>query len=203
MTILNSLLFGSGGEYTVLGTPVEFKEASNIFNNSNLSFAYIVEWFVTDPFISVITLTRLHVLIHEMGHAIAGWFLEGVRSKITIYTNIFGGMTQPVPEIFEKRPLFFYLSGPLVGIVFESAKLVAAAASAIFLPLPIGIPLAALVGFGSVVWISIELYNIINNWGDWTQIYEAGALQYYFSALLMLSAVALSAAAIAGMILLV
>lgn len=138
-----------------------------------------------------LTQGNLHTLVHEMGHALAGKWLDpqGRFSSIRIFTNSGTGETNLPNRGFrvENNVIIFdtplwhqdliLLAGPLADMLFSASKLILAVALKSYISLPI----AAIFGAGALLYMSGELlyatYSVINqDGGDFGSIARSGAL---------------------------
>ena len=158
-----SVFFGFNQTYDFGGFEINFdNDDPNINVFGNTSFSKITNFCLTNPVIKVASFGYLHVLIHELGHALAAKLCGGYSHKIDVYTKTCQGYAR-----VSKINIFISVAGPLLGIVWELAKLTAAIALAILLPAPIGIPLGILLGAGSIFWIFGEAAYACSKNGDW------------------------------------
>ncbi len=178
---LSSLLFGTTGSYQLLGIEINFEKINNppfrfsqICNQSLISqiFSRTVGFFADNclrsaPF-RVLSLGYLHVLSHEMGHAMAFKAFTGGTPKITIFTD-FGGGTTVSNSSFSRLGLSKWsivsASGPLTHMFFSNCILAASLALRASNPL-----IASILGIGSAIWMTGELLYATRERGDFGSI---------------------------------
>jgi len=94
MNFMKSVLFGDQGVYKVFGYEVQFKEYEEDPNTNETMVSKIADEVFSHKLIKMSSLGFSHVLVHELGHAIANKLAFGSDSKIEVYTNTLGGCCQ-------------------------------------------------------------------------------------------------------------
>jgi hypothetical protein len=157
--ILASLLTGKPGSYKVFGFRVKFEKKTTFDTSMNYGriffVGHVARFCMQSRVFRYITLSYLHVFVHEMGHALAHKILTGKFTTITVFQDTCTGMN----ESNSNRPLpkwknsIIFAAGPVVSVAFSSLKLIAATA----LVSQVSPPVACVVGAGAVVWMTGEL----------------------------------------------
>jgi hypothetical protein len=180
MAFLSSVFLGTPGAYQIIGIDVTFEKGDPIkfmfvpeitryqsystLKNRALYFSQNClnsRVFHASCYVfRLMTQGYLHVLVHEMGHAIAEKLLTHRKPKVSVYTDSCTGdcrgSIEPhtpyrwVPYTIESIIL---VSGPMTDVAFCALKLVTATALRSYLSTPIAITL----GFSAVIWIVGEL----------------------------------------------
>lgn len=86
MNLLSSVLFGFDGSYKIFGIPVKFEKDSQRHEGG-----------VFSTILKISTLHKLHychILVHEMGHAIA-YKCFRMNTSVTVYTNRYNKPKDP------------------------------------------------------------------------------------------------------------
>lgn len=162
MSLLKSVLFGSEGSYNIFGLQATFKNEfppGFICPNANFHGAGIISQLaykcLNSNVFHWITQFHTHVLVHEIGHALAIKIFTGYNSKVIIYYQR-GGMTEyPIETRYlsDWKQTVIDVSGPMGDIAFSTCKMVAAAALKSYLSWPV----ALVLGSGGLIYISGEL----------------------------------------------
>lgn len=176
MSFVKSILFGSQGNYNVLGVKVSFENNfsfggsfSNGLDlgpgfNASAAIRQPVGFFVVN-FMSlakshtfrVLTLGYLHVFVHEMGHALAAKILFGNSPQVSVFRN-------PSPELGNTNNAggrnygsigdsIVHAAGPMADMIFSSCTIIAAIAFRTFISTPVTVCLV----IGSVIWMTGEM----------------------------------------------
>lgn len=163
MSFIKSALFGNEGSYKFFGIDVSFeKEPPKI---SSRSFPIILDRYIKvincilrSRGFAVLTLHRLHTLIHEMGHLVLGLkVLKAERAKLIIFKDISLGMPSAVTmikigKLTEREDSFYAAAGPMASMAFSSCELMLAAAMRKHCTIP-----SYIMGSGAFLNISNEL----------------------------------------------
>lgn len=158
--MLASIFLGTSGKYDVGGIEVHFTEdvvEHEVFGRT--WFGHLVHLCLSNNAIKILTLSYLHLFIHEMGHALARKLLVGGNCTINIYTENCQGETSGISTRFTA------IAGPLMGMMWELAKLIGAIVATTLFPsfLPVGI----FIGAGAAFWLFGEVMYAVSGQGDW------------------------------------
>ncbi|MCB1107914.1 MAG: M50 family metallopeptidase [Chlamydiia bacterium] len=160
-SFFKSTLLGNEGSYNIFGIDVEFKdELPSELSPPNLDGAGFISRLafrcISSNVFRLITQSYIHVLVHEMSHALACKILIGQDASVRVFTKLCLGKTD-LPSLTRSASDWTQtaidLAGPMGSIAFSSCKLVAATALKNHLPFPIALTL----GSGAALWISGEL----------------------------------------------
>lgn len=164
MSLLASTLFGLKENYNLYGINIKFDDQIDDYNVfGNTFFSKTTNFLLSNRIIKLITFGYLHVFIHEMGHAFAAKLCGNSKCYITVFTSTCRGTT----FLPDNSNIFISIAGPILSIFWETAKLIAAIALIILLPLPIGLPLGIFLAAGSAFWLFGEMAYACSRNGDW------------------------------------
>jgi len=163
MSLINSLVFGSEGSYSILGIPVTFhKESRAGLPNQSPVIKLVTEYF--NKFYYIISQEYLNAFMHEMGHALTAK-LFSLNSKIVILTNSCNSETRltsagPWKDIVGPwKGTVILASGPMSSLAFSTCKLALAIILKNYIP-----PLIFLVlNISSLICIARELIFVCNS----------------------------------------
>jgi hypothetical protein len=219
MAFLSSVFLGTPGAYQIIGIDVTFEKGDPIkfmfvpeitryqsyrtLKNRALHFCQNClnsRVFHASCYVfRLMTQGYLHVLVHEMGHAIAEKLLTHRKPKVNVYTDSCTGVCLSeiqthisyrwVPYRIQS---IVYASGPMADVAFCIFKLVTATALRSYLSTPI----AAVLGASAVIWITGELgYALVSaycrNEGDFGNISRNGSSHLSLASIALVGEVAL------------
>ena len=156
---MTSNLSGSQPSFHICGIPVTFKSGKKPISDWNdiLSFSVkeLAIFHTGEKCIKVVDFVMqnpIHVLAHEMGHALACKSF-GKSPQVFIYPDFDEGetLTQSLSQ-WESR--IVGPAGPLGNILFSTCKLAAAIAFRDYISWPVSVLLAS----GAVFWLPHELF---------------------------------------------
>lgn len=163
--LISSVFLGTPGNYQIGPIGIHFIDDDLGLDVFSGTFGKLASFICSSRLIQVTALGYLHVLIHELGHTLSGSLCAGsLGGQITISTATCQG--QSAPRSFCR--IIESLAGPLAGVCWEVAKLVAAVALINLAPPVIAIPLATILAFGAVIWILGECAYALSGRGDWS-----------------------------------
>ncbi len=162
MSIVDSVLFGQEGKYTVFGASVQFEKEPPFggdflsLEGAGLISKVAAQCINSDPFRWIFQ-GCAHVFVHEMFHALAYNALVDRHASVRIFTGPCVGITE-IPDLTTDaiprwKITMVCLAGPVGNVAFSICKLIAATAFKGYFCLPIAFAL----GGGAVIWISGEL----------------------------------------------
>src|ERR1700738_3570679 len=97
VSLVQSLLTGTPGHYTVSGIKVRFKPYNQRLyccsNGGGRSLQRLADYCLHARVFQMLTLTPLHIFIHEMGHAVVYKFFTGLNAKVVVISNACSGYT--------------------------------------------------------------------------------------------------------------
>ncbi|NCF71066.1 MAG: hypothetical protein GWP59_05120 [Chlamydiales bacterium] len=177
-TALKSIFLGENGSFSLPGNiEVNFKKDDPSFAPS-LGIPVLDRLLRCRP-LQITALGYLHVLIHELGHAIASRSFSS--HSINVYTGSCTGSVNCDSKVVT------LLSGPLAGVSFRLGVI----AMTVFYKESIPTPLRYALKGGSVAWMAGEnlymLTGITNNNGDWGGIKNCGYIPLASCSAAMLS----------------
>jgi len=176
MSIIESLLWGKEGSYTVFGTSVEFKKGepkNHYFQEDGLVFD-LANKCMNSKIFCWITLSNLHLFVHEMGHAIAYKLLTNNDSTIEIFNNYCYGITH-FKNSFHMLPdwkrTIINAAGSVSDVTFSASKLIVAT----LLTNYISWPLSLIIKISLILWMLGEILYAYssaseNDFGDFGKI---------------------------------
>lgn len=163
------MLFGSEGEYTILGVPVRFTISAkgSMFENhaqDNLLegagvITKLAKMCISSNVFRLISQGYSHVFVHEMSHALAWKLLNKSNEsvKIRIVTELCTGQFSPPAISVENRSdwknTIVNATGSMGNIAFSFCKLIAANRLKKYLSWPVALALSS----GAATWILGEL----------------------------------------------
>lgn len=191
--MINSLIFGSGGEYNFYIFSAKFEhepgyyERQNSLKASGLASA-VAKKLLNNNVLRLTSLGYTHVFVHEMSHAIAIKVFSGISPKITVYTSSCSGNCEYPAHYFPPwKDSIISAAGPLGDIAFSIGKLLLMQVFKTVLPYP----LILLVAGGAIAWVLGELlyaYISVNtNLGDFGEIAQIGPLPLAIATTLLLT----------------
>lgn len=157
MSIIKSLFTGSEGSYKVLGIPVDFHKElppnTLLLSSENLALNYALKCLKSRVF-CLATTAYVHLLVHEMGHALIGKFLLNQNTRVGIYTkDCVSATISSSSSAPSWKKTIRYAAGPIANLIFSSGKLVSAALLRSYLPFPLSPILAS----GTLYWMVCEM----------------------------------------------
>lgn len=185
--LIGSLLYGQKGKYN-LGFEIEFRESDKSpFSNKNFILCSLNSVLCFQPF-RIATLSYLHILVHEMGHAITARRLNGGHISIEVFTDKFGGRTCHGFIGSDLKSSAIALGGPLASMVFSSIQLAASVLMVKYVFRPVGY----FIGVGAVIWMIGELLyatlsGVFKEGGDFRDIALKGLHHLLISSALLVS----------------
>lgn len=198
MSFLKSIVFGSEGSYTIFGTNIHFERElpSQLTPPGRPIFIpeIAINCFQSRLF-QCLSQRYIHLVAHELTHALAFKIFTGKNSNIFIFTNRSCAFTRPPTEAnsLENWKITVSLAaGPMGNIAFSYFKLIGATALKKHLPWPIFMVLAG----SAVIWITGELIYasvsaLAKDHGDFGQIRLQGPLHLTLATITMVSELAL------------
>lgn len=200
------------GDFSIWGIQISFTKSSNRYTFISekypqsfcgvirKSLDHLVESITKSRIINYISLSKIHVLVHELGHAIAFKILFGTKPHIELWTDRLGGATHSWhPSNQDQFPIenksikgtICSLAGPLADMLFSSIKLVAGVALKSYCW-----PIAAILAGGSLFIMAGELFyashSVVNsNDGDFGRIARNGKMHLIVSTALLVGQAAL------------
>jgi hypothetical protein len=190
--MINSLIFGSGGEYNfyIFSAKFEHKPGYCDYQNSLKASGFastVAKKLLNNNVLRLTSLGYTHVFVHEMSHAIAIKFFSGISPKITVYTSSCSGKCEYPRDFPPWKASIINAAGPLGDIAFSIGKLLLMQVFKTVLPYP----LILLVAGGAIAWVLGELlyaYISVNtNYGDFGEIAKTGPLPLTIATTLLLT----------------
>ncbi len=194
MHFLQSVLFGSEGNYNILGVEVKFKKTLYSYNLGGVGFlSKLATECINNTAFQWLTLGYMHVLVHEFSHGIAYKLFTDRIGIITIFTNNCSGqISNSYKKLDDWQSSIVAVAGPVGDIAFSIFQLIAATRLKSYL----STPFALLLGGGAVFWISGELlYAFVSaknkDSGDFGNIAKYSELYLMLASVTIISEVAL------------
>lgn len=155
MSIVQSLLFGTEGNYQVAGIPVAFEKGDQaMISTSDHWLVTSVRTCLESQAFRVLNQSYIQIFVHEMGHAATGRLLVNDQPHIHIFNNQFGGVTQyAYHSDIEWKNSAVTLAGPLTSMIFSCIKL----AAAVLVNKHISKGASYLLGGSAAIWMLGEL----------------------------------------------
>jgi hypothetical protein len=206
-----SLFLGSEGRYQLGGIDICFQKSESPpydFYESDDPCAmkcvgYLAKSCLKNRLFKIATFGYLHILVHELGHALAYKICSGKSSTITVHSNFGMGETDYHHHHFKDQLLspaaetFLDMAGPLADLIFSVALIFGA-----FLLQNYITPYATyFIAGGAGFWILGEFYYALNSalkadGGDFGKIRERSSLHLFIATAIM---VAICASAALGL----
>lgn len=203
MSFIKSILFGSPGLYKVGGICIQYRDKENSWwchppsLNGAGYISSLANKCLNSNALRWATQGYCHVLVHEMGHALACKLLTGRNSIITIKTDTCTAQVHHMPALDDDDTAHWKLSvidvsGPMADMAFSTLKIVVANA----LKSTVSQPVALLVAGGAMAWMSGELFYAYisttqKNGGDFCRIANRGTPHLIAATTLLISQAAL------------
>lgn len=200
MSIIKSLLLGNEGTYKILGVQLEFqKELPSYLSPPSLEghgiFSKLASKFINSDFARLISVSNIHLFVHEMSHAIACKLITNQNSSISFFTKRCLAVNYYPREVLHcqdwKRTILDS-AGPIGDIAFSSCQLVAANALKNYISWPISL----LLGGGALLFMAAELFYAYSSaskkdFGDFGLIAKRNISHLVFSSIALISSCAL------------
>lgn len=189
-SLIRSVMFGDAGHYQMFGVSVSFRnthysqEAEEQLASSQEMkglgvISKLASHCIQNKKLQALAMGNVHVLTHELSHALAAKLLTKFFVSVDIYPNDTSGTTNFPPAINDIQPWkrsVINAAGPLGDALFSSGQLMLAAAA---LKTPCLKPLGIALGVGAVMWLSGELLYaatsaINDDEGDFGSIRDEG-----------------------------
>lgn len=164
MALIQSILVGSEGNYSIFNTPVIFRPNAdkNAFSEKFLNSR--IAKIVNSKIGQISLFAYLHVFIHEMGHALARKMMKS-DARVTVFTNEVGGFTSfilpPSGGNVKAKNSFVSLAGALSSMIFSCNQL----AIGILIGKHVFKPLGYALGINATIWIIGELIQTFSGIG--------------------------------------
>ncbi|MCB1212902.1 MAG: M50 family metallopeptidase [Chlamydiia bacterium] len=129
--MINSLLFGASGSYTIFGHEVEFQselEQRTLSISTKMEHAALCFESTLKKVVAVITLIFPAILVHELGHAFAAELVTQKSSKIVIETDKYRGQchTTHFHPLIREEKFFISIAGAVTNIAFQTTLILVA-----------------------------------------------------------------------------
>ena len=179
--MISSLIFGTSGSYCIGGINITFENTSNrefpTLDGAG-TISSLAEKCLKSTAFRLLTLSYVHVFVHEMSHALAYRLFESGNPSIHINTGTqdFGGWcSYPSPIVSKWGRICVSMAGSMGNIAFSTCQIV----SSIALSHLISPPISAILAGGAAIWICGELlYSYVSGLkqdnGDFGQIAKMG-----------------------------
>ncbi len=173
-SLFRSLILGQKGTFHIGEIKIQFKDTPPIGTMEGAGMlSDFAEGCSKSNLFRLISLSPLHVLVHETGHVLPWLYFTGENpEKIVVSTSEIGGDTvhRPTPLRHWRRSTVL-AAGPVVHMLFSSCQLITATAMEPYLPQPVTLLLQA----GAIAQMTGELLyaytsTISKNTGDFGQI---------------------------------
>lgn len=199
MSILQSIFFGTPGQYNIGGHAIEFREGQayafdgscSAYNPAIQIVGKVADQILGSSILRFFTQGNLHSLVHELGHASAAKWLdpESRCSRIRIFTDSGTGAANTPPRRLrvENNMIIFltpqwhedimFLAGPLADMLFSCGKLMLAVVLKNYISLPVALLFgvgAPLYMFGELLYAAISA--ISQDEGDFGKIAQSGSI---------------------------
>lgn len=135
-----------------------YQSSSKISKFFQRQLSALADYTLNSLIFNLATQGKIHVLAHELGHAVACKVLLKTKStpRIVLYKNCSGEtyLTNTYRQASDLKKSFIDGAGPLTNIVFSNIKLLFGLAFKQSLPKSLRLTL----GVGSIFWITGEIY---------------------------------------------
>jgi len=167
-----------------------------------------MNFFHTSKIFQFLTLGHLHVLVHELGHAISYYVITGSKPTIHISIKNCTGETS-YPDGTPNSPTaatWIALSGSLADIIFSSVLIVGIFAITHYIQMPYGLSLGLriFITTTSGMWILGELFysglGAYRGNGDFGPIADRGHMHLFFAMAILVTVCALCVLGVAMLI---
>ena len=167
MSLIRSVLFGDEGYYNIWGVPVIFKKRPQpVFGRMDFQgsiegdsvISKIATQCINSHLFIWMTQGYLHLLTHEMSHALAYKFFLRENGEVQIIQDPCIGLHLFSPQVIQRaadwEKTMIDIAGSMGNVAFSLGKLALAIALKDRLPQPVSIAL----GGGAMMWIAGELF---------------------------------------------
>lgn len=200
MSIIKSLLLGNEGNYNILGVQVEFqKELPSYLSLPSLDGHGVISKLaikcLNSDIYRLFSLAYVHMLVHEISHAIAYKLITKYKSSITLFTKRGCAQTTYPRKAFDCQDWKITIidaAGPLGDMAFSSCQFVAACALKKYISWPISLML----GGGAMLFMAGELFYAYSSAskrdnGDFGHIAKRSISHLAFASIALISSCAL------------